>query len=547
MSVPNDRQSFELQPLLRPYHGAGGTWLQRHAKVVVACIAALFCMFYGFYYALTTPWLLVPFLVPLAILMMIVIWAAPETKTVPIRTLERLFFALFIGLIVWPNYLAISLPGLPWITVSRLIGTPLALLFLLSLSSNSEFRKKLGEILNASPVFWKAFAILLFLMVASLPVATHVGASVSRLVVVQMTQTCTLLLSCYLFVRPGRARYAAFVLWGLALMVSAFALLEAPLHHTLWAGHIPSFLKIENEVVARIVAGNIRNTTGQYRVQSVFSTPLGLSEYLGLVSPFILYFAFSRTSKVWVRIASGATLGLLLLVILGTDSRFGLMVYFLAAMAYLLSWALLKMRSERSLIGTAIVWAYPVIFALGVVASFVIGRVRAKVWGTGQYNDSTAARVDQFNLAYPKMLTHPIGYGLANGAEAIGYHTPSGLLSVDSYYLALTMELGIFGLIAFLTMFIYLGLRAFMVILKSYDQDGELSLILPAAISIAVFLVIKIVFAQEDNHPVIYVLAGMIVALLYRYDRRDALAASSPPAHDMSAVVARLPERMRVL
>jgi hypothetical protein len=115
------------------------------------------------------------------------------------------------------------------------------------------------------------------------------------------------------------------------------------------------------------------------------------------------------------------------------------------------------------------------------------------------------------------------------GAEAIGYHTPSGLLSVDSYYLALTMEVGLIGLAAFLTMFLALALKAALAVVRSYDEDSELSLLLPGAISIGVFLTIKTVFAQEDNHPIAFVIAGMVLALLYRNGLREERGAGALP------------------
>jgi hypothetical protein len=504
------------RPLLKPYAGARSSWVQRYAPVIVAVAAGLLCVPYGFFYALTTPWLLVPFVVPPSILLLLVIWAAPEAKTIPVVTMERLFFALFIGFVVWPNYLAITLPGLPWITVNRLISTPLTLIFLVSLSSNVQFRKDIGRVLSVSPVFWKAFLVLTAMEVITLPLSSHAGETVSRLVVLQTTQTMPFFLGCYVFSRQGRATYLVYTLWITTLILCAIALLEARIQHPLWFGHIPGFLKIESETVLRIMHGATRNTTGQYRVQAVFSTPLGLSEYLGIVTPFVLDLALSKKPNFFVRMGAAATLPLIVFVILGTDSRFGLMVTFLSVMFYLLAWALVHRRRRHGLLGTAIVMAYPAVFSLGVLASMFIGRIRAKVWGTGQYNDSTQARYDQLHLALPKMPTHPLGYGVGMGAQAIGYYTPSGLLSVDSFYLSLVMDLGFIGLISFLTMFIYLCWKSALATVHSYDEDSETSLLLPAAISLAAFLVIKMVFAQEDSHPIVFVISSMIVGLLYR-------------------------------
>src|SRR4051812_16463986 len=169
------RRRASERAVLKPYAGAGGLGLRRFAPALVVTVAAFLCIPYGFFYALTTPWLLVPFVTPLAIMALMAIWAAPQSKTIPIQTIERLFFALIIAFVLWPNYLAIALPGLPWITVNRLISTPLALLFLLSLSSNAAFRRKVLEIVSVAPIFWRALVVLTALDLLTLPLSAHMG------------------------------------------------------------------------------------------------------------------------------------------------------------------------------------------------------------------------------------------------------------------------------------------------------------------------------------------------------------------------------------
>src|SRR3546814_8369629 len=81
-----------------------------------------------------------PFLVPVIALGLLVIWALPETHWAPTKTLAWLLIAFLIALPLWPNYLAIALPGMPWITLLRIIGAPMILLLLIALSVSAEFR-----------------------------------------------------------------------------------------------------------------------------------------------------------------------------------------------------------------------------------------------------------------------------------------------------------------------------------------------------------------------------------------------------------------------
>src|ERR1700748_1026945 len=102
---------------LAPYHSLRRNWLR---KITGLTCLMLFCLIYGFFFSVFAPAYFVLFAAPPAILMLLVIWALPDLDWAPTRQLEWAFYATFIALIVWPNYLAIALPGLPWITLVRL-------------------------------------------------------------------------------------------------------------------------------------------------------------------------------------------------------------------------------------------------------------------------------------------------------------------------------------------------------------------------------------------------------------------------------------------
>ena len=86
-----------------------------------------------------------------------------------------LFFAFFIGLIAWPNYLAISLPGLPWISIIRLTAFPLTLIFLYCVSVSHEFREKLAATINSEPYLWKALVAVACIQIVSVAFSASFG------------------------------------------------------------------------------------------------------------------------------------------------------------------------------------------------------------------------------------------------------------------------------------------------------------------------------------------------------------------------------------
>lgn len=509
--------------ILQPYEDSHVARQHRRLGSLLAAVLTFFCIPFGFYFALFVPYLFVLFTVPLALLAALTIWALPDMRRAPTRTLTILYFAFFGALVLWPNYLAIALPGLPWITLLRLTGLPMVLLLLISISVSGEFRATLAAPLNATPVVWKALALFVCVQFLSIAFSSNTQQSIQRFVVFQTNWTAIFFVSCYVFLQENRPKRWAALTWSMAIFLGCVALAEASQQRVLWAGHIPGFLKIEDPTVQRILAGATRLTTGQYRAQSTFSTSLGLSEFMALSLPFALHFIASSQNKL-VRTAAIASIPFYLIVILATDARLGILGFFIGTMGYLLFWAALLWRRKRdSLLGPAIVLAYPLFFCAIVAMSFVVGRVRNKVWGTGQYAASNEGRMDQIASGLPKVLTHPIGHGPGMGADALGYANRAGVSTIDSYFLLIGMEYGVAGFILYYGMVISCIYYAIKYAWSAHLRHPDYALLIPAAVSLTSFFAIKAVFANDDNHPLIFMIMGMVVALVYRI-QQDPLA-----------------------
>src|SRR5258705_12970248 len=139
-------------PVLASYTHSG--FLTRHKRIWLTLLI-LAAISYGFLFALGTTYILVQLAIPLVAVAILVIALLRETgKTYP-RVQEWALFAFLIGLLCWPDYIAIALPGMPWITVLRLTTIPLAAVFLLNLSQSRVFRGELSAILGAAPAVTK--------------------------------------------------------------------------------------------------------------------------------------------------------------------------------------------------------------------------------------------------------------------------------------------------------------------------------------------------------------------------------------------------------
>src|SRR5207237_702663 len=144
---PRQRVKPAPEIILRPYARPG----RRTPFIIMMVLLVVACFAYGYGFSVFAPYRMVPFAFPILILGAIAIWALPELGTAPRRALMTMFFIFFFSLPLWPNYLAIALPGLPWITLIRLTGFPLTFILLLSVSISQSFRSELAAQLRATP------------------------------------------------------------------------------------------------------------------------------------------------------------------------------------------------------------------------------------------------------------------------------------------------------------------------------------------------------------------------------------------------------------
>jgi hypothetical protein len=489
----------------------------------------LFCFIYGFFFSVLVPNAFAFLMAPLAVVGLLVIWALPESNWAPTRSLEMLFFAMFIALIVWPNYLAIALPGLPWITLIRLTSFPLVLILLTCISMSADFRGQMRK----SLVSLKAVPILLATFVAiqliSIGLSKDIATSIQKFVVAQTTWTASFFAAVYLFRKPGQIKTWSAILWGMAIFVALIGIWEFRIQRLPWLGHIPSFLKIDDEAVGHILAGNRRAGTTLYRSQSTFSTPLGLAEYLALCLPFGLHFLSVRFSP-RTRFIAWCSIPIVLYACYLTDAKLGMVGSLVALVAYSFSSALRNwMRNKGSLVAASSLFSFFLAFGVVVAALMFVHRFKILILGDASHDNSTAARIAQYTLGYQKLLAWPFGYGIGMGGATLGFGQDLGSMTIDTYYLSVALEYGVVGFIVYYGMFaiaIYEGFRRYLL---APSKDEDRSFILPISVSLVAFVVIKGVFSQQDNHPVVFMMLGALVALsspLRRPSPRPAIASA---------------------
>lgn len=511
------RNALRRPNVIKPYNTNARSNFRRFSPWIFLPIFCIFCVFYGFAFALTAPYLILHFSIPIVALSLVAIWALPDSSHAPTGPLQLLFFIFFVGLVVWPNYLALSLKGLPWITLIRLTGFPLLLLLLICVSTSEEFRSSVANTLKTTPLLWKFFVAFAILQLISIGLSSNITASINKFIIAQVSWTAVFFISCYVFLKRGRAE-----IWGIlfclaTLLVAAVGAYESVLGRVPWAGHVPSFLKIEDEAVQRILGGSMRFAIGVHRVQSVFTTSLGLAECIALSVPFFLHLIAARYPLA-IRIAAMASLPFLFYVVLLTDSRLGVVGFLIAFMLYILLWGAVRWKSHKSSIfGPAVVLAYPVLFCGFVASTLFVGRIRNEVWGTGAHQASNEGRIRQYQEGFEKIAHNPFGYGIGQGAETLGTRNGAGVLTIDTYYILIALEYGVLGFVlyygAIISAIYYAGRH---IVSGASTTDRDTSLLVPATISLTSFFVIKSIFSNQDNHPIAFMLMGMMAALCFR-------------------------------
>lgn len=499
------------QPLIAGYQRSTAPGIMLVALAVLGVASFV----YGFYFSILAPLRIMPFVIPLALMGGLVIWSLPDGRYAPIKTLEPMFVAFFAAMVLWPNYLAIALPSLPWVTLLRLIGAPLIVLLLVCIAASPTFRRKLADILNTDKAMWRMLAAFVGVQILSLALSRDPGDSINRFIIAQVNWTAIFFVGTIVFMRRGFAEFWVRIFLAMLFFLCLIGLWEAKISHVPWAGHIPSFLKVQDERVQRILAGASRAATGIYRVQATSTTSLGMAEILGLGIPFAMHLAFERY-KLIVRVLAALFIPLAVYVILLTDSRLGVVAALASVLFYLLIWAALRWRQQkRSVFGPAIVLMYPGIFLAFVAATFFIGRLRAQVWGDGSQQASTESRLDQWAMAIPKIIQNPLGYGVGQGAEVLGFTNGAGILTIDSYYLSILLEVGIIGFILYYGL-ILRGIWIAASTVVNTRADQEIRILLPIAVSLINFFIVKSVLSQDANHPLVFMMLGAVVALAYR-------------------------------
>lgn len=499
--------------IMRPYErrstpGPFKQFLFYSALIGVAAFYGLLCSVLPFA-ALVIP------LVPLLIMSAMVLWLLPSVDTVDHSRMAT--FLLWYAALnaMWPNYVAVNLPGLPWITPSRFALFGLTLVFLYIYSVSNAVRTTLQTILATTPAIKWAFWIFWICTTVSIVFSKAISESVTKYANNQIYWTMIFMVSCLLaydYRNIGKINKILQMLVLGAIVTSVFSLFEYHYERIVWLDYLPGILKPSAEQFERLGVSNARAYTDAYRVTGNLGNPLYYAEALAISLPFVL--------DQMVRQKGTMRFGLMLagfmlvsVAIYFTGSRTGMVGLLLTPVLYILASALRwRRRQPTSLVATSLLFAYPMfVVLLGLLVVFW-RRLHVLVIGGGQHQASSDARATQWAMGIPKFTGYPFGHGPGQSGTVLGFFNPGrDNLTVDSYYLTLLLDYGFIGFLAFMMFFLSSAAHAVRYYFKANDEQQLI--LLPIGVAIVNFVVIKAVASTEVLMPVTIMLAGFAIGI----------------------------------
>ena len=506
---------------LPPFSPARPALRRAALKLIFLVFCAFLGVFYGLAFAVFPPSLLIYLGFPILIALLVVIWALPDQGHPPSRLLTQLFLAYAVVWVMWPNYLALQLPGLPWISMRRIFGFPLALVFLICMSISPRFREELRRALAGIPLLWKLVMAFLFVQWVTIAMSADPFRSLNIVVNHTILNVTTFFVAAWVFHHAGRAEAWTRMIIGTVIVLSVIAGIEFQQQKVLWADYIPSFLAVTDESVQRTLSGQVRD--GAYRVVTTFTVPLSMAEYLALVTPFVLQKLLNKSGMIW-RLFYVSVDGLILAAAIWTGARLGIVGWIVAHVAVGCLWSYQRWRTNKSdMLGPALALGIPALALAFSVAMFTVPAVKYRTIGGGSTTLSDQGRQEQFDRLGPIVLRNPVGHGAGNSGAVLQYRTASGMFTVDSFVITLLIDFGVVGFILFTLMVLVPAIQ--MAIFSLKKRGDELDLVLSLAGSLAVYVNVRLVLSQDDNSAIIYMLLGMTTALAARIKATDVGAA----------------------
>ncbi len=429
-----------------------------------------------------------------------VLWVrAPASRCVPRELPMTLIVIASVLLAVWPVYLFVKLGPSPILTPPRLVLYAVSAMWLYDMAVSRLRRAQFSLAVRRSRwITWSVFG-LFGLGLLSLPLAEGRALAVPEFVrqtMIWLLPFCAVLTYCRR-TRDFERLLMAFILG--AVVVAAIAIIEA-LTQQLMAIVLSPFIGDDAVWLQNVQEQKIRD--GFFRAQASHTHPLSLGEHMAFIAPFALAFA-ARARHPKARWLWAAAFAIILLGAVATNSR-GAALGMTIALGFMATVFVARFFTRpraarfRPLIGllTAMLLLASPLIAVGTYA-MVAGK------GGVSASNSTQSRLEQMELAWPKILKRPVlGYGTGRSSRILGFWGQT--LTIDNYYLTLALDFGFPGPLAFIAMLVAFGVAGLK--RAAAAPRSMKAIYLACAGAAAAILISRTITSQTGNIAMILVL-----------------------------------------
>jgi hypothetical protein len=450
--------------------------------------------------------------------LLILLWVLPDGFPSPDRLIRYAVFVVAVVDLTLPTYYTIQILGLPWISARRVVTLVLVLLFGFAYSTSREARERIAEVVRDNRLLYIcAGGYLGMVFLANFTSVTPLN-SIAGMVDVILEWYIPFIAVTYVARSDKDVAIFIRVLCCCALVVSLIGLWDSYTmvrHYVEWmpqwvvqdlARNNPSFANLSTTLEMR---------DGMYRASSLYNSSLSFAEFVGMASPFgAMYIVHGR--GVFDRIFGVVILAACLGGIYISGSRGGWLSFIVASGVLLSLFVVRNSFIQPRSITTPVFGALVTVAGAGFLALlFASHRIHDSVIGGASTANSNAARSEQWHMAWPKIFANPVtGYGYLQSGIAIGYTSPNGTVTVDSFLLTLLTETGVPSVMFFFGAAIVASYTAGRRYVRDPSPSGAFGGALAA--SIAAFTAYRFFLSQRENMTLFYVMMAC-AALLYHF------------------------------
>jgi len=438
--------------------------------------------------------------------------------------------AIYIGAyVMWPPYVAVTLPFMPFITPARVLLMLLLIGWIFIVATANSIHERILERLGRARTLWISILVIIIFRALATPYSMDPDIAAKSLLDQCMSLFLPLIVAVSLIESErdidliGRVLLAAGVLIGLTVVY------EAITRHNIFVEHLAKLVRYRAHWLDMILTPSVRDD-GRFRTQGPFTVPLSLAEFFTLVIPFLFYF-FDKAKNPAVRLGLVLIAALFEFGIISTDSRTAMVTSVCLYGAYAAFRGMIFLRAHPKAELKPLMTLFVAFVALCVPLVLIVMLDRL---GLGQTLAAHGTRGAQLALGIPKILKQPIiGYGSGIAGYALGYRADGVHLTIDNYYLSVVLDAGLPALFAQFVLQAWLLWVSLSGALRSRDVPRA-RVYLTFFLFFVSFTLLRTTLSQADNLSLSYIMMGVFAAyhtIAVRAEKEEAaLAGVDTPA-----------------